>query len=221
MTETSTQTLEVLPVAYRAVRRHIGELLAEPFQPGLAVPHCPEWSVEDVVEHLVEVCARVKAREAGTEPDPLTAHGVNELLSEWEELSPPVEAYLAEPWTVQRGKLVMDAFTHEVDLRHAIGAPPPSADHPALQVATTVAMLGLTFSLREHGMAALGFTTELGQWTAGDGEPVARTTNTWHEVYLSVTGRRSAAELEDLGWSGDIRPFVPAFTWGPFTVPQR
>ncbi len=219
MTELGTST-NTLTIAYQGVRRQVAGLLADPPRPQVPVPHCPQWCVEDVVQHLVEVCARVGARESGADSPAVTARGFVELLQAWDSLSPPVDAYLAQEWTVDRGKLVMDAFTHELDLRDALGAALPPVDHPALQAATHVVMLGMTFSLRGHGMAALRFETELGGWTAGDGQPVATATGTWIDVYLSLTGRRTPDQIESrLDWSGDVKPFLPSFTWGPFTVP--
>lgn len=221
MSTTTTRLETVLPVAYRGVRRSVAGLLAaHPPRPGQRVPHCPQWCVEDVVEHLVQVCARVRARESGLDDPGVAGHDIPELLATWESLSPPVEEYLAQEWTVQRGKLVMDAFTHELDLRHALEAPAPPEDHPALQLATQVVMLGMGASLQGHGMPALRFETELGQWSAGGGEPAATACGTWWDVYLSLTGRRTPAEIEGrLHWRGDVRPYLAAFTWGPFAVP--
>jgi uncharacterized protein (TIGR03083 family) len=206
--------------AYRRVRQNVAAVLAAyPSQPGLAVPHCPEWSITDLVQHLVENCRGVNAWVSGAGGPTLTARRIADLLAEWESLSGPVDAYLSGQGS--GGKIfVMDAFTHELDLRDSLGAPPPPADHPALPIAAEVVVQGLSSSLRGRGLPALRIETEHGQWTAGEGRPAATMAGSWHDVYLSLAGRRSGERIRALRWSADPVPFLPAFTWGPFVVPQ-
>ncbi|MFC0529837.1 maleylpyruvate isomerase family mycothiol-dependent enzyme [Phytohabitans kaempferiae] len=210
-----------LEIAYRRVRQNVAAVLdAHPPAPRLVVPHCPEWTVEELVGHLVEVCARVRARVTGTETTSVTGQGRTELLRTWERLSGPVDEYLSGPWSIERGIMVMDAFTHELDLRDALRVPPP-ADHPALPVATMVVVAGLAQSLNGRGLPALRIETERGRWTAGEGEPATTVAGPWYDVYLSLAGRRTSAQIGALRWSSDPAPWLPALTWGPFTVPAE
>ncbi|MFI9639052.1 maleylpyruvate isomerase family mycothiol-dependent enzyme [Micromonospora sp. NPDC051925] len=207
--------------AYRQVRRATAELLAEgpPGAGALPVAHCPDWTVDRLVAHLVEVCARVHGRVTGSVPDATPDAGLPELLAEWGRLSGPVEEFLAGPDSMDGHILVMDAFTHELDLRQALGVAPP-VDHPALPVALGVLLRGLSAALDGHGLPPLAVQTEHGRAVAGTGEPAVTVAGPWHEVYLSLAGRRSAAQIRSLRWSADPGRWLPAFTWGPFRVPE-
>ncbi|WP_428962029.1 maleylpyruvate isomerase family mycothiol-dependent enzyme [Micromonospora fluostatini] len=225
---TSTQTRSPgppgggAPAAYRRVRETTEALVtADPDAATVQVEHCPGWTVRDLVAHLVEVCARVHDRVTGLPPAPAPGPraGLPELLARWAELSGPVEEFLAGPASMDRGILVMDAFTHELDLRRALGAAPPE-DHPALPVAIHVLVTGLTASLAGHGLPALAVRSGHGLLVAGTGEPAATVSGHWYDVYLSLAGRRTEAQIRSLRWSEDPRRWLPAFTWGPFRVPE-
>ncbi|HEY0699913.1 MAG TPA: maleylpyruvate isomerase family mycothiol-dependent enzyme [Micromonospora sp.] len=208
-----------LDLAYQRVRANMAALLAEQPDPATAVPTCPGWTVAGLVAHSVEVCAMANAQVTGTAPATDTTGGIPELLAEWERLSGPVDRALATPGPAQAAMLIMDAFTHELDLRLALGAPPP-VDHPALPVAVGFLVKGLATSLRGHGLPALRIESEHGHLVAGDGEPGATMAGPWHEVYLSLAGRRTAEQIGALRWSADPARWLPAFTWGPFVVPD-
>ncbi|TDC63633.1 maleylpyruvate isomerase family mycothiol-dependent enzyme [Micromonospora sp. KC207] len=207
--------------AYRQVRRATAQLLAQgpPGVGALPVAHCPDWTVRDLVAHLVEICARVHGRVTGSVPGAAPDGGLAELLAEWERLSGPVEEFLAGPESMDRHILVMDAFTHELDLRQALGVAPP-VDHPALPVASGVLLKGFSASLDGHGLPPLAVQTEHGSAVAGTGDPAVTVAGPWHEVYLSLAGRRSTAQIRSLRWSADPGRWLPAFTWGPFRVPE-
>ncbi|WP_405108798.1 maleylpyruvate isomerase family mycothiol-dependent enzyme [Micromonospora sp. NBC_01405] len=207
--------------AYRQVRETTAALLAQapPEVGAQPVANCPGWTVQDLVAHLVEICARVHGRATGSTPGPVPAGGLPELLDEWERLSGPVEEFLAGPGSMDRHILVMDAFTHELDLRQALGVPPP-VDHPALPVASGVLLTGLSASLDGHGLPPLAVETEHGRRVAGTGEPAVTMSGPWYEVYLSLAGRRTTAQIRSLRWSADPGRWLPAFTWGPFRVPE-
>ncbi|SCG58990.1 maleylpyruvate isomerase family mycothiol-dependent enzyme [Micromonospora halophytica] len=206
--------------AYRRVRETAATLLAGSRSAAATpVPTCPEWSVADLVTHLVEVCARVHGRVTGAEPVPVPSGAVPELLELWERLSRPVEEFLDGPMSLDRGIMVMDAFTHELDLRRALDTPPP-VDHPALPIAMDVVVKGFAASLEGHGLPPVAAETEYGRWVASAGEPAATMSGPWYEVYLALAGRRSAAQIRSLRWSVDPGRWLPAFTWGPFRMPE-
>lgn len=208
--------------AYRRAREATGALVStDGAVATLPVPHCPGWTVADLVAHLVEICGRVHERITGQPPGPVpTAQaGLPDLLARWERLSGPVEEFLTGPDSMDRNILVMDAFTHELDLRQALGVPPP-VDHPALPVALDVLVKGLSASLAGHGLPPLAVVCDLGRRVAGVGEPGATVSGPWYEVYLALAGRRSSARIRSLRWSEDPQRWLPAFTWGPFRVPE-
>jgi len=115
---------------------------------------------------------------------------------------------------------VMDAYTHEQDLRLALGLP-PTVQHPAFRISFSLVALGFSLALDEHGLPSVAFETPDGRWVAG-AEPAAVTASgSAHALFRALAGRRTADQIGQLDWSRDPRPFLPAFTWGPFHPPVR
>jgi len=202
-------------LAYRAVREHVTQLARNaPDAAGTMVPACPEWTVRDLVAHLAENCSGT-LREPGVGADA----GLAELLDWWQVTGERVES-LAAAGSLQLHRLLMDAFTHELDLRVALGVPAP-ADHPAYPEALDVAASGLDWSISMHGLPAVGLSCEDRSWVAGPGRPVARVSGSCHHLYRSLTGRRTAAQIAALDWNADPWQWLPAFYWGPFSEPPQ
>ncbi|WP_414940690.1 maleylpyruvate isomerase family mycothiol-dependent enzyme [Amycolatopsis sp. cmx-11-51] len=208
---------------YRQVRENISILLAEHASAGeRVVPACPQWTVRDLLAHVTEICDRVITRFGG-EPRPVPeAASAAGLLRLWNERGPEADTILAaEGEGESRGDImVMDAFTHELDLRYALGAPLPEA-HAAWLRSFEVLVSGLGASLKEHGLPGMRIETEGATWIAGT-EPVAAVlSGPPADLYRSLAGRRSPAQIAALDWLGDPEPWLRAFTWGPFTPPAE
>ncbi|MEV4555569.1 maleylpyruvate isomerase family mycothiol-dependent enzyme [Kitasatospora sp. NPDC049285] len=209
-------------LAYRRARQNVTALLqARPEAAGLPVPACPGWTVSDVVGHLVEVGRSFAAQ------DPvdlwLVPHqqvpGLAGLLEEWERLEEPIIRVLGNAWELRHAMLTMDAFTHEIDVRFALGEPVP-VDHPSYPTSIDLVVRGLANSVRTHGLPAVRLATPGAGWVAGDGEPAVTVTGHRHDLLRSLTGRRTAEQIAALEWSDAPEAWLPAFTWGPFTVPS-
>ncbi len=208
---------------YRQVRENITILLTDlPGADGKIVPSCPQWTVRDLLAHLAEICDRVITRFGGEPcPVPETA-SVTELLRLWNERGPEADSLLAADGEGRsRGDImVMDAFTHELDLRYTLGEPLPEA-HPAWLRGFEVLVSGLGTSLTSHGLPGMRIETEGATWIAGT-EPVAAVlTGPPAALYRSLAGRRSPAQITALDWLGDPEPWLRAFTWGPFVPPEE
>ena len=98
---------------------------------GKPVPPCPRWSVHDVVAHLVGVVEDAMAgRLDGVATDPWTQaqvearkqQSIPQMLASWSTAAPPFEGMLDEIGPVGR-QAVLDAVTHEHDIRTALGEP--------------------------------------------------------------------------------------------------
>jgi uncharacterized protein (TIGR03083 family) len=211
-------------VAYRTVIRNVAELVAgHPDSDSLPVPSCPEWTVRDLVGHLVGICAFAIRRsqsgwvDVGRSSDRL---GVVDLVDEWARMGEQLERQL-EARAGRRGSImVMDAFTHELDLRYALGAPLP-ADHPAFSRAFEVLLNGFSAEVAAHNLPAVLVAVDGREWQAGIGEPVATLSGDRYDIYRSLAGRRTEEQIARLGWSRDSHRWLPAFTWGPFTLPSQ
>jgi uncharacterized protein (TIGR03083 family) len=213
--------------AYASVQRNLLDLLREIKGAGESqVPACPGWNVRDAVVHLLVICRGVEARldpapggRSGPAADGLSELGMSSLLDEWERSGGVVESALTRAEHSHKGAvLVMDAFTHELDIRLALGAAPP-VDHPAFRGAFEVVVGGLSGSVMARGLPPFLLGTDGGSWIAGDGEPVAAAGGSRMDLYRSMTGRRTHEQIRQLTWSADPGPWLPAFRWGPFRPP--
>src|SRR5690349_1912685 len=92
---------------YAEGRRRVSALVRDlpPERADLPVPGCPQWRVKDVVSHLTGICADVLAGNIeGVATDPWTAAQVDarrdrsiaEIVAEWDEIAPQVEAIAAQ-----------------------------------------------------------------------------------------------------------------------------
>jgi uncharacterized protein (TIGR03083 family) len=210
-------------VAYQQVRANVAQLLDGSPDIGLTVPACPEWTVQDLLAHLVHVSGIIGDRLAGTTtPAPPDGLGVDDLLAEWDTRGRTVDPLLAE---VKRGTIgVMDAYTHELDIRYALGASLPvdhPIDHPAYPGAIEVLIGGLSKSVAGHGLPAVRVRTEGVDQVAGQGEPVATVSGEPLELYRSLAGRRTHEQIAALSWTADPQQWLPAFAWGPFRPPEK
>ncbi|MEW2065186.1 MULTISPECIES: maleylpyruvate isomerase family mycothiol-dependent enzyme [unclassified Streptomyces] len=207
--------------AYRACRVNITRLVtSDPSVAELPVPACPGWSVRDLVGHLVLVCRMAVDEEPGEisePPPPPPGIPIGELVATWAVLEERLPAVLARADWLRRRILPLDALSHELDLRTALGLPPESS--PALADALDLAVGGFGLSLNGHGLPALRIRTPDREWTAGQGEPAVTLRGESLDVFRALTGRRTVRQIGELSWSASPASWLPAFTWGPFTPP--
>jgi uncharacterized protein (TIGR03083 family) len=226
LNEVGTRTLrgERVPnhECYRQVRQNVAELLSRPHATeDRIVPACPEWTIRGLLKHLVGVAAATIGRLSGwpaTHSSSSADMDIPALLAVWQELGAEADLLLADAGGRVGNILVMDAFTHELDIRYAIGAELPSA-HPAFAGAFTVLANGFAAAVDAHRLPALRLSTGRTQWTVGEGEPAATLTSTRYDLYRSLAGRRSHHQITALNWDHGSHRWLPAFTWGPFTPP--
>lgn len=208
-------------VAYRRAIDNVRTLVADHPDPAdLPVPSCPEWTVRGLVGHLVGICSFAIRRMSGwAEAERSSAGmGIGGLLDEWARMGERVEFLLAGRSGRRGSLMVMDAFTHELDLRFALGAPLP-ADHPAFSRAFEVLLNGFSAEVAAHNLPAVLISVDGQEWQAGTGAPLATLSGDRYDIYRSLAGRRTHEQITQLGWSRDSHRWLPAFTWGPFTPP--
>lgn len=211
-------------VAYRHVRDNVTQWASG--IPGLdevVVPACPEWTVRQLVAHLVEICWKVAARAGmvdGSPPVPIADARPAELVRLWQTTGAIVDQILVEKRDRRSRILVMDALTHELDIRQALGLPAPH-DHPAMRGTLDLLAAGLGRSIRQRGLPALRIETAGAHWVSGSGEPAATVSAGRYDLYRSMAGRRTHAQIAALAWSRPPDPWLPAFEWGPFHPPAE
>ena len=215
--------------AYRQGRERITGLLRQVGDKAESteVPACPGWTPKDVVGHLTGVCADILAgRLDGVATDPWTAaqveerrsKSVEEVLAEWEDVGPQVEALLPSFPEWAASQLVFDQLSHEHDLTDALGLPPPDdahADGPALEFAANA----LTARAEQLGLPPLTIACGDRTWSSeGLGEGATLRVRAI-DLLRSLTGRRTADQIKALEWDGaDPTQWLPAFEIGHFTL---
>jgi hypothetical protein len=181
--------------AYRQTRQSVLELLErtpESFAT-LVVPACPDWTVQQTASHLVGVPEDLLAqRMEGITSDAWTnaqvqrhaGDSLEELRYALEQTIAIFDAMLPAISSPSNSQLVMDALTHEIDLREALGL---ECEKSSLQL--SVAKAWLLDLIDRRDSSAL---------PAIDGSGCSD-----FDLVRSLTGRRSTAQMDDLGLPGD------------------
>jgi uncharacterized protein (TIGR03083 family) len=208
--------------AYRAVRERTIDVVRGASTSALedVAPATPQWRVRDVLAHMVGVPADALAgRLDGVATDPWTAAQVDarraatvaEMLDEWRQCGAQFDDALVAITEPTAKQAVLDAITHEQDIRHALGVP-GARDSDAVEIGFEFCCYGRT----ANQLPALRVVTDRGVAVAGDGEPVATVETSRFEFVRASTGRRSAEEVAAYRWDGDIDPAMilvaPIFT---------
>jgi uncharacterized protein (TIGR03083 family) len=166
------------------------------------VPTCPEWTVGNVVSHLVGICTDVLAGNIeGIATEPWTAAQVRarkgrpipELVEEWSDVGPRVEA-LADQFPGHTGaQWATDLTTHEHDIRTAVGQP-GARDSRGVEIGLDFLItVGLHAAVSARGLRPLVVQAGERSWVVGTGEAPA--TGTEQDVVRAANERVAATLL--------------------------
>ncbi len=200
----------------RAQERVIGlvELSPEP-ETEQRVPACPDWTVRELLAHMVGLNADVLA---GDEPDDHNSewtqrqvdaradHDVAALVAEWRKLTDAMRAWMAEHGT----RPLNDVIIHEHDLRGALSQP-GARDSAGLALVRGRMADAFAARVRDAGLAPVALAGPDWSFVTGDGTPGARLAAADFDLARALMSRRTAGQLR--GWTadGDIEPYLPAF----------
>lgn len=177
--------------AYQAVRQRVVDLVRTlPEEAGdTVVPHCPAWTVRELLAHLVGVPEDILAgRMEGVTTEAWTAaqderhrgEPLALLADSFAAGTSAFDAVLPHIPSPVNSQLVMDATTHEHDLRHAVGRA------GARDAASVTVALGWLLDRAER--TAPGLAGEL--LASGVGG---------FDLLRSLTGRRAPDQMTALG----------------------
>ena len=211
---------------YRETRERICELVRDLDEGQLAtpVPGCPKWTVKNVVSHSTGVCADIiGGKLEGVASDPWTQAQVDarrdktiaEILEEWSDVGPKVEATLGAFPAGAAAQMIFDLVTHEHDLRGALRAP-GARDSAAVDVGVEFAVRGVQSNLGDRPPLRV----VAGDHSWGE-EGGASLVGEPYDILRACSGRRSAEQIKALKWEGDPDAYLPAFSYGPFSVPTE
>jgi uncharacterized protein (TIGR03083 family) len=178
---------------------------------------CPGWRVHDLLAHLAGVAADFASGNMEGAPgdawtaaqvDARRAWSLTQVLDDWAEATVTLAAALHAAGERAPAPPLFDLATHEQDLRGAVGAPRWHDDAMvAWGVPRIVRMLGRT--LPEQGCPPVvlrvdGVEHAIGErdGATGAGAPALGLDLSAFELFRSVFGRRSEAQLRALPWSG-------------------
>ena len=186
----------------------------------LAVPATPEWSVRDVLAHVVGLSADLNAQRFPA-PDDVGGHAwtagqvqrgagrpVADLRVEWELEAPVFEDGLRAFGYEMGSHFVADLHAHYQDVRGAIGVA-REQDELTVRVALDHYTGFVDGLLSGAGWGTLdvdaaGETVQLG--SAGNHR--ARLRASPFDVLRAFSGRRSARQIRALEWEGDVDAFL-------------
>lgn len=199
---------------YRDLRLRVTALVADLPDEALdqVAPATPIWRVRDVVAHLAGGTADIVAGNLeGVASDAWTQAQVDarrdtpigEVLAEWTRCAGLVEPTIAAIPPPMRTMLLVDAITHEHDIRGAVGLP-GERDGDALAFAFHSVTRGI--GGQQGDLGALRIAHEAGEAVAGDGDPTATVRTSRFEVVRAAVGRRSVEQIAAWDWQGEARP---------------
>lgn len=187
---------------YRATKARVVDLLhtlpADHWS--RTVPACPDWTVHDLLAHMVGISAELSAGRYPTGDlaewlaELVTSRRgatVDELLDEW---AAAVDD--GEPMYTPNGLLFVDLVVHEHDLRRAVDRPGARDSAQVLQVLPLV-LDSLAEPLRAHDLGAIVVVDGGSTWRSHDA-PAGWTieASPW-EATRMLESRRTEAELHD------------------------
>lgn len=177
------------------------------------IPLTPGWTVTQALAHVCGLNGDLASglREGLGTPE-RTAHQVDsragmapdEICVEWLGHGDTVEAIIDEHGFLGR-RLAADLVIHLHDVTHALGLPIDTEDVATVDAGHTYATHTVDRWLEVTGIeVAIEFDD--GSWfvpSAGFEPPDLVLRTTPYDFLRSVSGRRSRAQVEGLGWSGD------------------
>jgi uncharacterized protein (TIGR03083 family) len=189
------------------------------------VPQCPEWSVKDVVAHVVGIVEDMLTNNLGgigtdawtaSQVDRRTDMSLAEVCDEWTRRGPELDAVTTDsPFTGVR--ITADLVTHVHDIAAAVGV---SVDRDTDAVRVGLERYGPFFCERVANAGLPVVRVEAGEqvWQSAEDEPVAVVRASAFELLRAFSGRRSLAQVRAMDWDGDAEPFLEVVT--PYGLPE-
>lgn len=158
------------------------------------VPACSDWSIHDVIAHLVGNCSDIvtgNIEGAGTnrwtaaQVESRRDRGLRDVLAEWSEVGPQVAALLESFPGWYGNQVVADLATHEHDLRGTLGQP-GARDSDAVEVGIEfMVSVMLRSAMEALGLGPLEIHSGRARWVVGAGGPPSGDGNSWRALAAS------------------------------------
>lgn len=222
--------------AYQETRTRIIECVEglTPSQWEQTVPHCPDWTVREVLAHLAGVADDgINGNMDGVASEPWTAAQVAkradvsgpEIVAEWQFSGPFVDARATEAG-LTLAQLLFDTVTHEHDIRFALDAP-GARDSDAMLVALAFASRVLPVGATNAGIGLQVLVPDPFGTGVAHAIPSVASAKSLRPLTLQTTvfdfvrmtaSRRSAEQIRAMDWSDDPTPILSLL---PFALPKQ
>jgi uncharacterized protein (TIGR03083 family) len=189
-----------------------------------SVPACPDWTVTQLLAHMVGLNADVLA---GDEPDDhnstWTQRQVDrragrepaDLVAEWLALTQPMQDWMHEHGT----RPLHDAVIHEQDMRGAVGRP-GARDSDGLAAVREAMAERFATRVRAAHLAPVELRSPAWIFSTGDGDPGLELFAPDFDLTRALMTRRTADQLRQWSTAGTIDPYLSVFaSLGP--LPDR
>jgi uncharacterized protein (TIGR03083 family) len=199
--------------AYRGCRERITELASEAPDDALnrSVPACPEWTVVDLVAHVIGVTEDFAAGNLeGAGSDQWTSSQiarrsemtVPELVEAWRVIAEPIESMMDQVPPGPVSLLIGDLVSHEHDLRGAVDRP-GARDSDAVWIGLDRYVRWFGKRIKDAGLPSVAIRSGEHRWQAGILQPAVELEGGAFELLRALTGRRTSEEIASLSWTGD------------------
>lgn len=223
----TTPSVDVGDEYERVRRRFIGTvLMAGDTQAATPVPATPDWTVRDVLTHVIGLCSDLNALHfpdvgdqggngwTALQVEARRGRALDDLFAEWDREAPTFVAGLREFGYEFGCHFVADLHAHHQDVRVALGL--PADDDPA-----TVAMcLHHYLAFTDEVLSAAGWgTLEVvvdgnRRLLGGNQQPRATVAATSFDLLRALSGRRTRDQILEFEWSGDAEGALDAIEGG-------
>ncbi|NYJ73538.1 maleylpyruvate isomerase family mycothiol-dependent enzyme [Allobranchiibius huperziae] len=179
------------------------------------VPACPDWTVRDLLSHMIGLDADVLAGDepddhneawTGRQVDQRRGRDVAALVDEWRSLTEPLATWMQAHTTRPLGDVVI----HEQDLRAALHSP-GARDTNGLRALRDRMADGFAERVRDTGASTIELRSPTWQFVAGEGAPAVRVEASEFDLTRALMSRRSADQLRAWTVEGDIESYVELF----------
>ena len=213
---------------YRESRLRITDLVGDLNKEQLEtiVPACPDWTVQDTVAHLTGIACDIvdgvpAAASDRTAEQVALRRGLTiaAVCDEWAEAGPRLEELIDQVGSPMASP-VIDAWTHEQDIRGALGLQGIREGHGLELTLKSARMVGPR--LDAAGLAPIALTIPGAPKTyvlGTAGEPGISLTGDRYELARAFMARRSMDQVAGLDWSADPTEYLPHIgMWEPPTA---
>jgi hypothetical protein len=169
---------------------------------------------------------------------------LSDVIVEWDDVGPKFAAMLDDLPGWYGTQVVADINVHEQDLRGALNAPGARDSAGLRQSLGFLVTVLLDSGANARGVGPIEVVADDQSWVVGTAHeagadrdaalanaivtkatpapateaPAIRLEASGFELFRALTGRRSPAQIRQLGWSGDPEPYLGLFGLGPFSL---